>query len=326
MREPIWSRCTTRNSNASFHEIEQLVNTAHTLFDEMERSPKPFVAAVEGACLGGGLELALACHVRIASTHPRTCFGLPEVKLGILPGFGGTQRLPRLIGLPAALDMITTGKTVFPRQALRMGLVEGMVTSIPSTVRTLENIQKEALVQAAIAQARVLCSAPVRRRASPGKPEILERSGNSFARVSLCATSSHQARPTFLSRSAPCHRCRGGRDGYECSGGIAYGRKASAFGSHGQPGFLTPCWLVPGRRGGETEGCHRFGARLTRVGVLGAGLMGSQIAGQLAEKGYAVVLRDVASDILATGDGEDPSTQTVQVRKRIIFPPTCAIA
>ena len=99
----------------SFQEMEQLVITAHTLFDEMERSPKPFVAAVEGACLGGGLELALACHARIASTHPRTCFGLPEVKLGILPGFGGTQRLPRLIGLPAALDMITTGRTSFPR-------------------------------------------------------------------------------------------------------------------------------------------------------------------------------------------------------------------
>ena len=80
---------------------------------------------------------------RIASTHPRTCFALPEVKLGILPGFGGTQRLPRLIGVPAALDMITTGKTIFPRQALRMGLVEEMVTSIPSNVRTLERFRKK---------------------------------------------------------------------------------------------------------------------------------------------------------------------------------------
>src|SRR5690349_17359201 len=81
----------------SFTALEQLVNTAHTVFDEMERSPKPFVAAIEGACLGGGLELALACHARIASAHARTMFSLPEVKLGILPGFGGTQRLPRLV-------------------------------------------------------------------------------------------------------------------------------------------------------------------------------------------------------------------------------------
>lgn len=73
----------------SFEAMEQLVITTHTLFDAMARSAKPIVAAVEGACLGGGLELALACHARIASAHPRTCFALPEVKLGIIPGFGG---------------------------------------------------------------------------------------------------------------------------------------------------------------------------------------------------------------------------------------------
>ena len=144
---------------------------------------------MEGACLGGGLELALACHMRIASTHPRTCFALPEVKLGILPGFGGTQRLPRLIGLPAALEMITTGKTVFPRQALRMGLVEGMVTSIPSAVRTLEEIQKEALVQAAIAQARALCSAPVRRRPLRASQRFLSLPG---VRALVCRYARHQ--------------------------------------------------------------------------------------------------------------------------------------
>ena len=81
----------------SFQEMEELVITAHRIFETMERSSKPFVAAVEGVCVGGGLELALACHARIASTHSRTCFALPEIKLGILPGFGGTQRLPRLI-------------------------------------------------------------------------------------------------------------------------------------------------------------------------------------------------------------------------------------
>ena len=77
----------------SFRSMEQLVVIAHQLFDAMERSRKPFVAAVEGSCLGGGLEMALACQVRLASTHAKTCFALPEVKLGILPGFGGTQRL-----------------------------------------------------------------------------------------------------------------------------------------------------------------------------------------------------------------------------------------
>ena len=118
----------------AFQEVEQLVDTAHRTFDMMGRSSKPFVAAVEGVCLGGGLELVLACHARIASGHAKTCFGLPEVKLGIIPGFGGTQRLPRLIGVPASLEMMTTGKTLFPRQALKLGLTDTMVTSIPSSV------------------------------------------------------------------------------------------------------------------------------------------------------------------------------------------------
>ena len=115
----------------AFQQIEELVITAHRIFEAMARSSKPFVAAVEGVCLGGGLELALACHARVASAHAKTCFGLPEVKLGILPGFGGTQRLPQLVGLPAALEMITTGRMMFPRQALKLGLADAMVTHAP---------------------------------------------------------------------------------------------------------------------------------------------------------------------------------------------------
>ena len=145
----------------AFQEVEQLVDMAHRVFDVMMRSSKPFVAAVEGVCLGGGLELALACHARIASAHARTCFGLPEVKLGILPGFGGTQRLPKLIGLPKALEIMTTGRTVFPRQALKMGLIDAMVTSIPSKLRTIAEVQKETFVKVAIEQARTLSSRPL---------------------------------------------------------------------------------------------------------------------------------------------------------------------
>jgi len=85
-------------------------------------SAKPVVAAIHGAALGGGLELALACTARVASDDPRTIMGQPEVKLGVLPGGGGTQRLPRLVGLQQALNIMLTGKNVYPRQAKRMGL------------------------------------------------------------------------------------------------------------------------------------------------------------------------------------------------------------
>ncbi|MFQ5772306.1 MAG: enoyl-CoA hydratase-related protein, partial [bacterium] len=73
------------------------------IFQKINDLPFPVIAAIQGACVGGGLELALACHFRLAKTHPKTKMGLPEVKLGILPGFGGTQRLPRLIGIQRAL-------------------------------------------------------------------------------------------------------------------------------------------------------------------------------------------------------------------------------
>ena len=303
----------------SFHEMEQLVITAHTLFDEMERSPKPFAAAVEGACLGGGLELALACHARIASTHPKTCFGLPEVKLGILPGFGGTQRLPRLIGLPAALDMITTGKTLFPRQALRIGLLEGMVTSIPSSVRTLDTIQKETFVQAAIAQARALCSAPVRRPPLSASVRFL---GSPVIRSLVCRYARQQVikrvRHFYPAPLCAIDAVRRGMGRSVLEGSLTVEKPhlmdlmASPVSSH-----LVGLFLA-----GEKvkRSVASVPAASTRIGVLGAGLMGSQIAGQLTEKGYEVVLRDVSSDILAKAIGRIHKAQTTQVRKKIILP------
>ena len=87
----------------------------------------PVVAAIHGACLGGGLELALACTARVATTDAKTKLGLPEVQLGVLPALGGTQRLPRLIGVQAALDLLLTGKQIDGKRALRMGLVDELV-------------------------------------------------------------------------------------------------------------------------------------------------------------------------------------------------------
>jgi enoyl-CoA hydratase len=90
-------------------------------FRFLERMPKPVIAAVNGFALGGGLELALACHLRIASSRAR--FGLPEVKLGIIPGYGGTIRLPRLVGRGRALELILTGEMIDAQEAFRIGLV-----------------------------------------------------------------------------------------------------------------------------------------------------------------------------------------------------------
>lgn len=90
-------------------------------FRMMERMPKPVIGAINGFALGGGLELALACHVRLASSRAR--FGLPEVKLGIIPGYGGTVRLPRLVGRGRALELMLTGEMIDAEEAYRIGLV-----------------------------------------------------------------------------------------------------------------------------------------------------------------------------------------------------------
>lgn len=98
-----------------------------SMFGRLGALPVPVVAAIDGPCLGGALELALALDRRVASDHPSTSIGLPEVKLGIIPGFGGTQRLTRLIGLPKALDMILQGKLLRPAQAGRYGVADKVV-------------------------------------------------------------------------------------------------------------------------------------------------------------------------------------------------------
>jgi 3-hydroxyacyl-CoA dehydrogenase/enoyl-CoA hydratase/3-hydroxybutyryl-CoA epimerase len=108
-------------------EGEEASRSLHAVFQKFADAPVPSVAAINGICLGGGLELALACHVRVCSSHSSTQLGLPEIQLGLLPGGGGTQRLPRVIGVSAALDLILTGKKVDARKALKLGLVSDVV-------------------------------------------------------------------------------------------------------------------------------------------------------------------------------------------------------
>ena len=108
-------------------EARTLVETGQELINGFGKLGKPVVAAIDGVCLGGGLETALACSYRIATNNPRTSLGLPEIQIGILPAAGGCQRLPRLIGLRAAMDIILAGKSVNGKKALRLGLIDDLV-------------------------------------------------------------------------------------------------------------------------------------------------------------------------------------------------------
>ena len=116
-------------------DAENAAKFGQVLLSAVEKARVPVVAAIHGACLGGGLEMALACRYRICTDHPKTVLALPEVQLGLIPGMGGTQRLPRLVGASNALDMILTGRNIRAKKAQQMGLVDEMVH--PSILRDL---------------------------------------------------------------------------------------------------------------------------------------------------------------------------------------------
>lgn len=130
---------------ATAEDARELSKQGHEVFFALESLSIPVVAAINGACLGGGLELALACHQRVCTDSNKTMLGLPEVQLGLLPGGGGTQRLPRLVGIAKSLDMMLTGKQLRAKQALKMGLVDDVVP---------ESILLQTAIEMALAGAR----------------------------------------------------------------------------------------------------------------------------------------------------------------------------
>src|ERR1700681_431435 len=126
----------------SVDDAVALVKRGWDTFEELASAPYPTLALVRGFCLGGGMELALACRYRVAVDEPSTRLGLPEVMLGIVPGWGGIKRLPRLTGAPAALDLLLTGRTVDARRARKLGIADECVPP-----RIMDNTARGVLLQ-----------------------------------------------------------------------------------------------------------------------------------------------------------------------------------
>lgn len=124
----------------SVEEARGLVKEGQALVSRFEEAPVPFIAAINGHCLGGGLELAMACHLRVANN--RAQLGQPEIDLGIIPGFGGTQRLPRLVGRAKALELILTGDRISGAEAAAIGLVNRAVPAA-EVLRTVMGMAKK---------------------------------------------------------------------------------------------------------------------------------------------------------------------------------------
>ena len=167
------------------------------IFDRIETSPKPIVAAVNGFALGGGCELALACHFRIAADTAR--FGQPEVKLGTVPGYGGTQRLPRIVGRGRALELLLTGEIIDAQEAWRIGLVNRVVTGA-ELLAVADAVLRQILANGPLAIAA--CIDAVNRGAHLSMPDALAIEARAFG--NLCETEDMAEGTTaFLEKRAP---------------------------------------------------------------------------------------------------------------------------
>lgn len=167
------------------------------LLNRIERSDKPVLAAINGTCVGGGLELALACHIRVAAAG--VMLSLPEIKLGLIPGFGGTQRLPRIVGPSKAAEMILTGESLSTEEALRIGLLSRVVP--PHELIA----QVEAIAASIITHGKTAVEAAlhaIRGGIDIPLSEGLAREAELFGR--LCVTpDKHEAVQAFLEKRQP---------------------------------------------------------------------------------------------------------------------------
>ncbi|HSA55880.1 MAG TPA: enoyl-CoA hydratase-related protein [Gemmatimonadaceae bacterium] len=167
------------------------------VFSKFETCPKPVIAAVNGFALGGGCELAMACHVRIASDTAK--FGQPEVKLGLIPGYGGTQRLPRLVGRGRALQLLLTGELIDAREAWRIGLVNHVVPGdelLPAAAAML----RQMLANGPLALAS--CIAAVNEGAARPLAEALALEAAAFAELAA-TTDMQEGTAAFLEKRPP---------------------------------------------------------------------------------------------------------------------------
>ncbi len=269
---------------------ERLSRKGQAVMSKLETLPFPTVAAIHGPCMGGGLELALSCTYRIVSNNQKTALALPEVKLGIIPGFGGTQRLPRVTGLANALDVILTGKSVFAQKARKMGLAD-------------EVTHKEILLDRAIALAIRMISKP--------RPATIRAKRPLFIRL----LESNPLTRTIIYRSAENSVLRETRGNYPATlaalkavrYGMAHGGEAGYANEAKLLGSLIPTEISKNLislfylQEMLKKNTHSPSVIIRNAGVLGAGVMGGGIAQLFGEKGIEVRVKDVNTGAVASG-------------------------
>lgn len=267
-------------------QAQKMSRKGQDFLARIEGSRFPVVAAIHGACLGGGLELALACHYRVSTNHPKTVLGQPEVQLGLLPGAGGTQRLPRLIGIAPALDMILTGKNVYPRKALRLGLVDELVA--PEQLLAVARRAALALASGHINRAR--------RKRRDGRAIWLE--SNPVGRSLIFA----RARRDLLAKThglypAPLKALEAVRAGVSAGPSRGYAEESRFFGELAMTDVCRQLIYLffagtSARKKPLLSLPMQDARSLKKLGVLGGGFMGAGIASAAAAGGMPVRIKE----------------------------------
>ncbi|XP_002436089.3 trifunctional enzyme subunit alpha, mitochondrial [Ixodes scapularis] len=304
----------------SVSHASELSHEGQKMVQKLADSPKPIVAAIMGSCLGGGLEVAMACHYRIAVKERKTVLGLPEVMLGILPGAGGTQRLPKLIQLPTALDMMLTGRNIRADQAKKMGLVDQTVELLGPGLKPMEDRMIEYLEEVAVEAAKGLASNTLTpNRTRPLMERLMNKAlSYEYARNYVFEKAKGQVmKMTQGLYPAPLKILEVVRTGIEKGPQAGYKAEHEGFGEL----VMTPQSkaLIGLYFGQVTCKKNRFGEpknKVKTVGVLGAGLMGAGIAHVSVDKGYNVLLKDTNQKGLGRGEQQIQKGLSDAVKKK----------
>ncbi|WP_173950220.1 3-hydroxyacyl-CoA dehydrogenase NAD-binding domain-containing protein [Microvirga terrae] len=280
-------------AGADIREFGQPPQEPHLpdVINAIEACSKPVVAAVHGTALGGGCEIALACHARVAD--PGAGFGLPEVKLGLVPGAGGTQRLPRLVGLEAALDLVTSGRTVKAAEALRLGLIDRLSSG---------DLRRDAMELA-----RELIDQPLRRTGELNvdamNAEAASEGGADVRRKARGAEAPGRAAElVLLSASLPL------QDGMARERETFLELRASR-----QSAALRHAFFAE-REVTRLPGLDSIEPRpVQKIGIVGAGTMGSGIAIAFADAGFDVKVVETGEQALAAGQARITEVYDKQV-------------
>jgi 3-hydroxyacyl-CoA dehydrogenase / enoyl-CoA hydratase / 3-hydroxybutyryl-CoA epimerase len=297
---------------ASAQQAFDFSRTVQTLLRRMEQAGKPVVAALNGHALGGGLEIALACHARIVLDHPRLRLGHPEVKLGLMPGGGGTVRLPRIVGIERALRLLAEGSKLTARQALEVGLVDGLASSRVEL----------------LAAARAWALAHPHARQGWDQPKFAFPGGDArspaVAPLWSVAPSMATAR-TFGNYPAVSHVMssvfEGGLLGFDAASAVESRYFAACAVSPVARNLIGTLWYqLNAIKKGQSRPDGGPVRIVKRLGLLGAGMMGAGIAYVSAKAGIEVVLLDTSAERAEAGKAHSRTLLDKAIAKGLSTP------